>query len=402
MDRKSQTNPRKPPLQTLLPVFLILAAIPGMVKIASQIIAWRTISHAAALGDGLNYWAGPFLARQSVAAVFNPPVYSAWLATHLAVKNLNWSYPPSFLFLLYPLGFLPPVAAVFLFDIMSLAVLAIALESTSFLKKRSSSFLPILFCPAALENLADSQNGALISALLIAGLKLEAENPLLAGVLLGLLSVKPQIALLVPIYLLARRNFRALAAAATTALALAAAALACFGAAAWQGFFQAVAPAMSAGLVYMTHTPHPGPQAMMMSMFNLFREFGAPVKFAYAVQAAAAAAAIGLTWRAARLGPEFRIAAVLLLSAVATPYLWCYDMIFAAYAASLLAPPALERGWGGEVLLLAGLWLTPGLAVYLEMLHLPSLFPLFAAGALAIAWRRARLPAPGSFAPAAA
>jgi hypothetical protein len=402
MDRKSQTIPRKPPLQTLLPVFLILAAIPGMVKIASQIIAWRTISHPAALGDGLNYWAGPFLARQSVAAVFNPPVYSTWLATHLAVKNLIWSYPPSFLLLLYPLGFLPPVAAVFLFDIMSLAVLAFALESTSFFQKRSSSLLPLLFCPAALENLADSQNGALISALLIAGLKLEAENALLAGVLLGLLSVKPQIALLVPVYLLARRNFRALAAAAAAALALAGAALACFGAAAWQGFFQAVAPAMSAGLVYMTHTPHPGPQAMMMSVFNLARECGAPVKISYAVQLVAAVVAMGLTWRAARMGPEFRIAAVLLLSAVATPYLWCYDMIFTAYAAVLLAPVALERGRGGEGLLLAGLWLTPGLAVYLEILHLPSLFPLFAVGALAIAWRRASIPTPGSFAAAAA
>jgi hypothetical protein len=43
--------------------------------------------------------------------------------------------------------------------------------------------------------------------------------------------------------------------------------------------------------------------------------------------------------------------------------------------------------------LLAGVWLTPGLAVYLEILRLPSLFPLFAAGALALAWRRESLPA---------
>jgi len=424
MDQKSQTNPRPPPLGGLLPFFLIVFAIPGMVKIASQIVAWRLTSHAAALGDGLNYWAGPFLARQSVAVVFNPPVYSAWLAAHLAVKNLNWSYPPSFLLLLYPLGCLPPVGAVFLFDLMSLAVLAMVLESTSFLKKRSkklllaagcdtglanapnsqkffasffqkrsSSFLPLLICPAALENLADSQNGALISALLIAGLTLEAQSPVLAGVLLGLLSVKPQIAVLVPVYLLARRNFRALGAAGVTALALAGAALAVFGVAAWRGFFGDVAPMMVAGLVYLTHTPHPGPQAMMMSVFNLFREFGAPAAMAYAAQAAAALLAMGLTWRAARMGEDFRVPAVLLLSAFATPYLWCYDMIFCAYAAAMLAPGALAQGRAGELFLLAGIWLTPGLAVYLEILRLPSLFPLFAAGALALAWRRHTLPA---------
>jgi hypothetical protein len=384
MDRKSQTNT----MRALLPAFLIAAGIPGMVKLASQIVAWRTISHAAALGDGLNYWAGPALARQNVAAVFNPPVYSAWLLTHVGVKNLTWSYPPSYLLLVYPLGFLPPVPAVFLFDIVSMAMLAMVLERTSFFQKRSSFLLPVLLCPAALENLADGQNGALISALLIAGLTLEAEFPVLGGVLLGFLSVKPQIALLVPVYLLARRNFWALGAAAVTAVALAGAALAVFGVGAWRGFFEVVAPEMSAGLIYMTHTPQPGPQAMMMSVFNVFREFRAPVAFSYAVQAVAAVVAAGLTWRAARMGPAFRVAAVLLLSALVTPYLWCYDMIFCAYAVALLVPPALDRGGAAEIIVLAALWLTPGLAVYLEILHLPSLFPLFAAAGLALAWRR--------------
>ena len=385
MDRKSQTNTT---LRALLPAFLIAAGIPGMVKLASQIVAWRTISHAAALGDGLNYWAGPALARQNVDAVFNPPVYSAWLLAHVGVKNLTWSYPPSYLLLVYPLGFLPPVPAVFLFDIVSMAMLAMVLERTSFFQKRSSFLLPVLLCPAALENLADGQNGALISALLIAGLTLEAEFPVLGGVLLGFLSIKPQIALLVPVYLLARRNFWALGAAAVTAVALAGAALAVFGVGAWRGFFEVVAPEMSAGLIYMTHTPQPGPQAMMMSVFNVFRECRAPVAFSYAVQAVAAVVAAGLTWRAARMGPAFRVAAMLLLSALVTPYLWCYDMIFCAYAVALLVPPALDRGGAAEIIVLAALWLTPGLAVYLEILHLPSLFPLFAAAGLALAWRR--------------
>jgi hypothetical protein len=385
MDRKSQTNTT---LRALLPACLIAAGIPGMVKLASQIVAWRTISHAAALGDGLNYWAGPALARQNVAAVFNPPVYSAWLLAHVGVKNLTWSYPPSYLLLVYPLGFLPPVPAVFLFDNFWMAMLAMVLERTSFFQKRSSFLLPVLLCPAALENLADGQNGALISALLIAGLTLEAEFPVLGGVLLGFLSIKPQIALLVPVYLLARRNFWALGAAAVTAVALAGAALAVFGVGAWRGFFEVVAPEMSAGLIYMTHTPQPGPQAMMMSVFNVFRECRAPVAFSYAVQAVAAVVAAGLTWRAARMGPAFRVAAMLLLSALVTPYLWCYDMIFCAYAVALLVPPALDRGGAAEIIVLAALWLTPGLAVYLEILHLPSLFPLFAAAGLALAWRR--------------
>jgi len=280
------------------------------------------------------------------------------------------------------------VPAVFLFDIVSMAMLAMVLERTSFFQKRSSFLLPVLLCPAALENLADGQNGALISALLIAGLTLEAEFPVLGGVLLGFLSIKPQIALLVPVYLLARRNFWALGAAAVTAVALAGAALAVFGVGAWRGFFEVVAPEMSAGLIYMTHTPQPGPQAMMMSVFNVFRECRAPVAFSYAVQAVAAVVAAGLTWRAARMGPAFRVAAMLLLSALVTPYLWCYDMIFCAYAVALLVPPALDRGGAAEIIVLAALWLTPGLAVYLEILHLPSLFPLFAAAGLALAWRR--------------
>ena len=105
---------------------------------------------------------------------------------------------------------------------------------------RDSLWLAIAF-PGALVNLTNGQNGFLTLALLGAALLTLERRPILAGVLFGLMSYKPQYGLLVPIFLIATGRWRAIAAASVTVALLAALSFAMFGAQTWQAFFASIA-----------------------------------------------------------------------------------------------------------------------------------------------------------------
>ena len=119
-------------------------------------------------------------------------------------SNYAFFYPPPFLLLCLPLGLLPygPALAAWLLatGAAQLAVLRVLLP------RAWPATLTMLACPATLLNAAHGQNGAL-SAALLGGATLWLERrPRCAGLCLGALCFKPQLALLVvPALLTARR-----------------------------------------------------------------------------------------------------------------------------------------------------------------------------------------------------
>src|SRR5205814_7022046 len=95
----------------------------------------------------------------------------------------------------------------------------------------------LLLAPGAAVNLFFGQNGILSTVLLGGGVLLLGSRPILAGVLLGLLAYKPQLAVLAPFALLAGREWRALAAAILSQIALGLLSLLVLGAEPWFAFF---------------------------------------------------------------------------------------------------------------------------------------------------------------------
>ncbi|HEY2132320.1 MAG TPA: glycosyltransferase family 87 protein [Acetobacteraceae bacterium] len=91
----------------------------------------------------------------------------------------------------------------------------------------------MILCPAAAVTATQGQNALLTAALLIGGFRLLPGRPILAGALLGLLTIKPQFWLLAPVALIAARHWRALGAAVATSLLLAGASAAVFGLDVW-------------------------------------------------------------------------------------------------------------------------------------------------------------------------
>jgi hypothetical protein len=186
--------------------------------------------------DYLWLWAaGHLLAAGDVATIFDPQAFAAWNRARYSAQldDFGWSYPPSLLFLALPAGRIPILAGFVLFASAQLALLA-CIGRLARLPGRV--LLAVLVSPAVLANAFAGQNGALTAALLCGGLLLTGRRPVLSGVLLGLLTIKPQLGILVPICLLASRDWKAIGAACGTAAALFAASVAAFGFESWGSF----------------------------------------------------------------------------------------------------------------------------------------------------------------------
>jgi hypothetical protein len=347
MDQKSQLRRR-----VGLIFLAVLCVIPSLAEGYAIIWGQRHGFTGKALRDGLDFWAGGYLALHGhVAMVFDPATYQNFLnATFFpAAKTLTvhmWSYAPNYLLLATAFGWLSPWHAVLAFDALSLALLVIVLRLA---KLPPLLILAVAASPVSFENFLEGQNAALMTSLLAGAILLLPGRPRVAGVLAGLASMKPQLGLVLPLFLL-RRSPLAFVCAALAAIALAAASFWAFGPAAWAAFWTVTRPAMSNVLLTGQPLQFAGG---LISVFAAVRFLG--VNLALAIQAAVTLAAIFWAWR--RANPV----EILILAALASPYLHDYDLLGVALAVALLICDRLERGFlAGEAILFFLAWFGPG------------------------------------------
>ena len=100
----------------------------------------------------------------------------------------------------------------------------------------------VAVAPAVAVNLFFGQNGFFFAALLIGGLINLDRRPLLAGMLFGILTIKPQLGLLLPVMLVLTGRWRVIAAAAATTLVLFGATCWLYGIDVWREYLDKVVP----------------------------------------------------------------------------------------------------------------------------------------------------------------
>jgi glycosyl transferase family 87 len=306
-------------------------------------------------------------------------------------------YPPIYLLVCLPLGLLPYIfALVAWLASTGLAYVAVVRK----IGGATLGLLPILAFPAVFTTIGHGQNAFLTTALLGAGGLWLDRRPALAGALFGALAIKPHLALVIPIALAFSGRWRAFAAAALTAVALASLAALVFGAETWRAFVDA-APlareALEGDLV--------GPEKMT-SVYAAARLLGGGIGLAYLMQAATAAivclvvAALALRRMPGdAYGPLIAVAATL-----ASPFLLDYDLTLTAIPLAWAAAKALEKGFlPYEKAILLSAFALPVLARPVAMtLHVPLaplvLMALFWSIARRAAGDSAPLPRPGSLA----
>jgi alpha-1,2-mannosyltransferase len=261
-----------------------------------------------------------------------------------------WHYPPSFLLLVFPLALLPYGAA-FLLWILP-AWYGAARLVCRLAPNRLAPWIFLAF-PPALNNLFYGQNGFLSTVLLGGGLLLVDRRPWLGGLCLGLLSYKPQLAMLIPVALAAGRYWRALGGAALGAAGLALLSLLIFGVAPWQAFVRNLPYARE----ILQHNAEYW--AKMPTVFAAARLLGAGLPLTEALQAAATltagAAVAWLWWR--RLPLVLRGSGLALAIFLAAPFAFEYDLALLALPFAWLGWEEVSRGRRGGQVILAVSWL---------------------------------------------
>jgi hypothetical protein len=230
-----------------------------------------------------------------------------------------------------------------------------------------------LAAPAVFLNASAGQNGCWTAAAIGWGLILLRSRPMLAGAILAVFVIKPQLGWMIPLALLAGRQWRALGAFMVVSAGLVLMSLLVFGAEAWLAYLGQAQLLRRVILEDGFGTWH-----RMLSVFVMVRHGGGTVAAAYAAQGVAslivAATVVRQWWR---YGPGEQSYAILISGVLAgSLYVSDYDCVMAIF-------PVCWR-WRNagpvERIALAGLIVLPLVAASL------ALATQFAIGAAILWW----------------
>jgi hypothetical protein len=309
------------------------------------------------------YAAGTYVLEGKPAAPFDPPQQYAREQAIFgqATPFYGWHYPPFFLGLAALLATMPYWLALLAWQGVTFAFYLWAIRSI--VASLPGDHLWLLLAaafPAVFVNLGHGHNGFLTAALFAAALVQLDRRPLLAGVLIALLAYKPQFGLLIPLVLAISGRWRTFFSAAVTVAALALAVTLAFGTDVWSAFLASMQFTRTVVLEQGETGWH-----KIQSVFSLVRMWGGGVALAYAVQIAVTlfiAGALAWLWRSRAAFP-LKAAALLIGTALATPYSLDYDLMLLAPAIAFLAADGFTRGFAPwEKTVLAALWIVPLIA----------------------------------------
>lgn len=299
-----------------------------------------------------------------------------------ADHRMTWNYPPTMDLAVLPLGWLAPTVAYTGFLALNLALIAAAAfalrpartplpaaerDPALTLALQATPLALFLTAPGVITGTAIGQNGLLLGAVAALGLWLVAARPFLAGLVLGLLIVKPHLALLLPFVVLGQPSLRragalALGALCTVALFVGASLLA-FGFEPWQAFV--------AGLGQTRELFIGGgyPRSQITSLYVSLVAVGVPEPVALSAQIFAAlglGAVLVAVWRRVP-DATVRVALTLMALPLASPYAYYYDLVPWTFGLALLVRVGLRRyGPRRDVLALAALAGVPWIGILMN------------------------------------
>jgi hypothetical protein len=282
--------------------------------------------------DFVNFWMAGYLTVEGrLSELYQFDRYLATLQELVAPNSpfMNFSYFPNALLLLAPWGLLPFPVGLALWSASGL-VAFITAATGRFPFSRPIDWRSIrllLAAPATLLTLAMGQAGLLLAGLFIGGFRCYTTMPRLAGVLFGLLSVKPQIAVIIPIILIAQRRWLVLTYAAFTAIGLVWVSLALFGVSPWLAY---AGETLTFQTQFLALDHWRGlPDALLITPYSFFRTLGLAKTEAMVLHGALSLAVVlGVTATVRRGLSAAETALVAALAAIIlSPYCLAYDLV---------------------------------------------------------------------------
>lgn len=278
---------------------------------------------------------------------------SAWAAAWKSLTSLegcplaqgHTSYPPILLFFTYPFGLMPYVAAFAAWTVVTLLLYLVAIY---LIVPRPIAILAALSPFPVFFNFFLGQNGFLLAGLMGLSLALMERRPQLSGIILSLLTFKPQIGILIPFVLLVSRKWRVIISAVTTSVVLIVTSVVVFGYQGWPFFIHAL----------VDRGPSLAPR--LESVYGFLSLVGTSPSIAWAIQlAVTGSVAAVVCWIWARPLPHcLKAAGFCSAAAMATPYVHGHDLCILAIAAAFLVKDGLARGFlAGDRLIMLFSWI---------------------------------------------
>jgi hypothetical protein len=288
-------------------------------------------SGSAVVPDFLAYWTGGNLLANGHAASLYDPIVQADLQRMTVPglrDSLSWFVAPPFVAVLYlPLGVIPYAIAACVFTVLSLAALYFVwriVEPTI----RSDENLPVhLFVvavaasPAVFEAIGAGQNSLLLLLLWVLALhQLRMGRDATAGALFALTAFKPHLVLLIPVWFVVRRKWRALGGLGLTGAVLFAVPLAFLPSRTFDAWLTALTSAT------FGHQIQVGQTWKMESVSALLTDATDWARIDAVVLMAGAA---GLAWWLGKLRPDplRDLAAVAAVTVACAPHVLLYDAV---------------------------------------------------------------------------
>lgn len=306
--------------------------------------------------DFLAFWSAGYLANQGTPERSYQPeqIYKTSKIAVPANKNQYvWSYPPPFFFVTQLLAKLPYLTALTIWSLTGLVGYLFAIYKLHPI--RNNLWLTAGFFSAFI-NFLQGQNGFLSTILMAGAFYNLTSRPVIAGILIGLLSYKPQLGLIIPLALLAGRHYFVLASATATVFTINALAFRSFGLATYQVFFHNLKNAhalVDQGLL---------PLFKMPSFFAALRFHGIHSTIALSVHILIGLAVAIMTvyvWRRS-ISLELKVSTLILGSLVVPHHLNDYDLTLLMIPIVFLTKNAVANGWlRNEKIILSLAWFIP-------------------------------------------
>ena len=255
-----------------------------------------------------------------------------------ALERLTWQYPPHAGLVFSPIGLLPFPVAYMTWFALGVAALAGSLVVAGV--NRRAIIALLLTCPIFLA-LITGQIALYMTSLMVLAVFWAKSRPILAGLAAGLLTIKPQLGIFLPLVFIAGGHWRAFASAAVFSLTLWLGSVALLGVDTWMAFFERI------GLVSDLVSEGVMPYNRMLNIYAASNFAGLPQSVAYGITAiGAVAAAVAVFWTSRKTDdPRWRYAVLATATLLVTPYSWYYELALALPAVWFAIEHGYRKGW---------------------------------------------------------
>lgn len=251
-------------------------------------------------------------------------------------KIVPWAYPPQFNLVVAGLALLPKYLGYLLLEGGGLIALMIILQRLS-----GRAFAEVLFisAPMMIYGVVLGQNGFLTGCLTGWFILAMLQGRHSAGVPLGLMIIKPHLALGFGLYAVVRRDWSVIGIAFGVVFASSLCATLLLTPAIWPAFLGGLSE--SSRLLVQNKFP----DIVFISGYAALRSIGLPAPFALAGQAIEAAFAVWLILHTVslRLGARMELGVTAVATLAFSPYVFTYDLPILAVGAALLLPLLAEQ-----------------------------------------------------------